>query len=246
MVSLYRKKEDRPDFEQEKEKSQEQEVNSADFSGDELDDGASGDSGDFSGDELDDGVPQQEQEPPADFSGDESGQLQKKETGVSPKGTEGEVIKTGHRGKGLQYAISAVMVLLVLVGAAIYLEKRKSGIGDSEKGSVHQGDRVSIPIPRIRSLIFPFFVIPFEKNKRFTYMSLSISFRLPNEKLRQEMENKRKLLRAIIYDILVKEANNTEGLPSIESLKNSVYENINSALAGGKVKRVFITQFLAV
>ncbi|GAG19995.1 unnamed protein product, partial [marine sediment metagenome] len=95
-------------------------------------------------------------------------------------------------------------------------------------------------------LIFHSFVIPLKENREFTYISLSISFSVPNIELKREMIEKKGRLRGIIYDMLREEMNKVKEIPPLEKLKESITRGVNAALSAGKVNKVYITNFLAV
>ena len=126
----------------------------------------------------------------------------------------------------------------------LYLKGRVSDIRVDKEEKIPQFDRPGIPKDQL--LIFPSFVIPLKENKKFTYISLSIYFNLPNKEIMGEMIEKKGELRGIIYDILREEINKTEEVPSMPELKGFIVRGVNAALSAGKVNEIYITKYLAV
>ena len=85
-----------------------------------------------------------------------------------------------------------------------------------------------------------------EENREFTYISLSISFKLPNKGLKGEMIEKKEQIRGIIYDVLREEIKKAKEIPPLEKIKAFIIKRVNSAISTGKIDDVYITQFLAV
>ena len=102
------------------------------------------------------------------------------------------------------------------------------------------------PVQSDRSVKFDSFIIPFEEHNRFTYISLSISFDLPNKDLKDEMDKKNTLIRGIIYKILNKNIRILTTVSSLEKLKRLIIHKVNGVLAGGKVNEAIITEFSMV
>jgi len=143
----------------------------------------------------------------------------------------------------LLLCIAIGLCLLIGIGY-LYLRWKKSNMPFNLKEETPQSNRLAIPEDQL--LIFPSFVIPFKENKRFTYISLSISFNVPNKELKREMIEKKNQLRGIIYDILREEIHKAEEIPSLEKLKKFIIRGLNMTLSAGNVNEVYITKFLAV
>ena len=90
------------------------------------------------------------------------------------------------------------------------------------------------------------FIIPFGGHGKFTYISLSISFELPNKELRDEMIQKNNLLRGVIYNILRQHIDILENISSLTKLKGFIINGVNGVLTAGKVNEAFITDFSTV
>ena len=101
-------------------------------------------------------------------------------------------------------------------------------------------------IPAERSLVFDSFVIPYKEDHRFTYVSLSVSFKSRNPELIKEMTEKKNHLRGIIYDVLDEEINRIKELPSLEQLKPFIIMAVNRVLFKGKVDDAYIMNYFAV
>lgn len=102
------------------------------------------------------------------------------------------------------------------------------------------------PVQSDRSVTFDSFIIPFEEQGKFTYISLSLSFELPNKELREEMYKKNTLIRGVIYMILCKNIKILTTVSSLERLKGLITCGVNGVLAPGKVNDITITDFSAV
>lgn len=93
---------------------------------------------------------------------------------------------------------------------------------------------------------FNLFIIPYHNNNQFTYLSLDVSFKLPDKKLRLEMLQKREKLRGIIYEIMRQEINRTNQYPSLKKLKEIIVKGVNEVISNGKIHEIFVTDVLAV
>jgi flagellar basal body-associated protein FliL len=102
------------------------------------------------------------------------------------------------------------------------------------------------PVQTDRSIKFESFIIPFEEHGKFTYISLSISFELPNKELMDEMNKKNSLIRGIIYSILSQNIKLLTSVSSLEKLKELIIHSVNGVLTSGKVREPIITDFSTV
>ena len=102
------------------------------------------------------------------------------------------------------------------------------------------------PVQNDRSIKFDSFIIPFEEQGRFTYISLSISFELPNKELMDEMTKKKALIRGIVYNLLSKNISILKNVSSLEKLKELITNSVNGVLSSGKVDEPIITDFSTV
>ena len=107
-----------------------------------------------------------------------------------------------------------------------------------------------IAILNDRSFDFGSFVIPIEQRDNFSYISLSIDFKISNKELKAEILRKKNLLRGMIYDILIKEINNSKEFPlvneTLENIKENIIKSVNEAVVNGKVNEAYLRGFLAV
>jgi len=201
-------------------------------SGDELDEPGDEESksvpeeGESSGGELDEPEDEKSESVPeeGEFSGgelDESGgELDE------PEGEESEAIPEEEDSKGIEgkFRENKRLLLCIAIGLCLfigigylYLKWKKSNIPLNQKEETRQVNRLAIPEAQL--LIFPSFVIPFKENRGFTYISLSISFNVPNKELKREMMEKKGQLRGIIYDMLREEIHKEKEIPSLKKLK---------------------------
>lgn len=101
-------------------------------------------------------------------------------------------------------------------------------------------------IQNSNSIKFEPFIIPFREHGKFTYISLSISFELPNKELMGEMIEKNNWIRGIIYKILSENIYVLENVSSLMKLKKFIINNVNDVLTSGKVDKAIITDFSTV
>ena len=168
---------------------------------------------------------------------------------------DGNLKSIGGQQNGTKKLVLFIFILLglsIMGGIGYFFTLRKKPPTSSEqKGDIPRVEERTVQIkqsiiPKHQLLIFHSFVIPFKENKQFTYISLSISFNLPNKQLKREMIVKKHQLRGIIYEKLRQEINKKEEVPLLEELKEVIIRGVNIALSDGKVKEVYITEFLAV
>ncbi|MBL7179784.1 MAG: flagellar basal body-associated FliL family protein [Desulfobacterales bacterium] len=179
----------------------------------------------FSGNELDEPIPVNESvEPNAEGSKG------------SPKEIEPKDPEKKYKGKRKLFVYAAIG-LCFLAGAVYYYRNNK-------KDEPSRIDRLSAQPGSL--LIFDSFVIPFNGHSEFTYISLSVSFKVPNNEVEKEMKGKRDRLRGVLYEMLKEEINRTAEVPALEKLKEYIIKRVNQLLSTGKVTEAYIMDFLAV
>jgi len=248
--------------------------NDEQFSGDKLDEPggeeseatpeeeqASGDELDESGDEESESIPEEGQSSGGelDESGDEESKATPEEEQASgneldePGDEESESIPEEEDSKGIEgkFRENKRLLLCIAIGLCLfigigylYLKWKKSNIPLNQKEETRQVNKLAIPEAQL--LIFPSFVIPSKENGGFTYISLSISFNVPNKELKREMMEKKGQLRGIIYDMLREEIDKEKEIPSLKKLKECIIRAVNMTLSAGNVSEVYISKFLAV
>jgi len=129
---------------------------------------------------------------------------------------------------------------LVLTGLSFYL------ILKNRQANVWIPQLKWFAIQNIKSIKFEPFIIPFREHGKFTYISLSISFELPNKELMDEMMEKNNWVRAIIYNILSDNIYALENVSSLMKLKQFIINGVNNVLTAGKVDNLIITDFSTV
>jgi len=178
------------------------------------------------------------------FSGDELDESDDTETKPIPEEKKAHQSDTRGSGKKGLWLVSAIG-LCVLIGIGyLYLKEEKSKGLPGQNSETVPVAVVSVPGEQL--LLFDSFIIPIPENREFTYISLSISFKLPNKQIKRLMTEKKKELRGIIYDILAEEISKRKEVPPLESLKKLIIGGVNSALSTGEVHKVYVTKFLAV
>ena len=108
------------------------------------------------------------------------------------------------------------------------------------------GHLVKFAIERGQSAEFRSFVIPFQGSKKYCYITLSIAFNLPNQKLREKILADGCRLRGIMYDMLSEEMAEYQDIPSPEEIKKCIIRAVNRVLTVGKIDNVYIIDLLAV
>lgn len=218
--------------------SPEHDENAAGLNGNEIDEFEEEQTGAISEQENSEGPEEEE------FSGDELDESDDTETKPIPG--EKKAHQSDRRGSGKKglWAVSAIgLCVLVGIGYLYPKEEKSKGLPGQNSETVPIA-RISIPEERV--LLFDSFIIPIPENTEFTYISLSISFKLPNKEINRQMTEKKKELRGIIYDILTEEISKRKEVPPLESLKKLIIGGVNSALSTGEVHEVYVTKFLAV
>ena len=151
--------------------------------------------------------------------------------------------RRGSGKKGLWVVSTIGLCVLIGIGYLHLKEEKSKGLPKQNSEPVPLA-RISDPEERV--LLFDSFIIPIPENREFTYISLSISFKLPNKEIKTLMTEKKKELRGIIYDILTEEISKRKQVPPLESLKKLIIGGVNSALSTGEVHKVYVTKFLAI
>lgn len=139
-------------------------------------------------------------------------------------------------------AICFLIAAAFCIGASVFYLGLNGPPGDGVKPL--KGEQVRIA--QEESITFDSFVIPLNEKSSFAYVSLSISLELPNKELREEMEDRKELLRGVIYDALEREMGRSKDIPQVSNFKILIKKTLNTALTTGELKEVYITHFLAV
>jgi len=201
--------------------------------------------------ELDD--PEENNE---EFSGNELDENDEESSGNESDEPEGETresipdkesIKGAekiYKGKGRLWMFIAIGLFLLSGIGYFFIKGKMSPLTSNQKeGAAQVAD---FAIPKDQLLVFRSFVIPFNQSLKYSYISLSIAFKLPNKDLRGEMVREKYRLRGIIYDMLTEEVNGLEEVPRIEKLKKCIIKAVNKAVSMGKINDAYITDLLAV
>ncbi|MDH4207070.1 MAG: flagellar basal body-associated FliL family protein [Desulfobacteraceae bacterium] len=153
------------------------------------------------------------------------------------KNTKDKLIKQVWKKKAFFYFVTGT---LVLVGLSLYplLKNRQENVWIPQLKW--------FPVQNYKSIKFEPFIIPFREHGKFTYISLSISFELPNKELMDEMIEKNNWIRGIIYNILSDNIYVLENVSSLMKLKRFIINGVNNVLTAGKVDKAIITDFSTV
>lgn len=101
-------------------------------------------------------------------------------------------------------------------------------------------------ISTIEPLRLEGFVVPLSNGQAFSYLSVSMVLKIQQGVSPEEIREKKHVLRGIIYDILRDETRKTGTLPSLERLKGLIVNGVNRVLSTGGVNDVYVNQYLAV
>ena len=149
----------------------------------------------------------------------------------------------------------------LLVAGYLYIQNKKKIISRFKSYSIINEQNLKNKaevIPRVkriailndRSFSFGSFVIPIKQKDNFSYISLSIDFKIPNKELEMEIIRKKDQLRGMIYDILKKEINSSEEFPllneALENIKGNIIRRVNEIVVNGKVNEAYLRGILAV
>ena len=155
-----------------------------------------------------------------------------------------QVIEKAKRGKGGLTILIAVGLLLLLGIGFIHYKYDFLGINKEKSDLILESE--ILPAQKREMIKFDSFIVPFKENGRFTYLSLSFIFSLPNKEIRDEMSRKRDRIRGNLYEMFIEEVNSASRIPGIDHLKKSIITTVNRVVSAGVVEEVFVTQFLAV
>ncbi|MCK4467112.1 MAG: flagellar basal body-associated FliL family protein [Desulfobacterales bacterium] len=175
------------------------------------------------------------------FSGNELDEPEDESSKSIPKQEPIEEAEKKYKGKGRIWLFIAIALFLLSGVGYFYMNEEISLVTSNQKEGP---DRFAIPKDQL--LVFRSFVIPFKQSKKFTYISLTIAFKLPDKKLREQMIQEKNRLRGIIYDMLAEEINGLKHAPSLEKLKKCIIRAVNGALSTGRINEAYITDLLAV
>ncbi len=145
--------------------------------------------------------------------------------------------------------IAVVLAGLLAVGAAACLVMPYFFPGTRKPAGsegVLAGPAVRREMPRPAIVAFKPFVVPMEKSRRFTYVSLRLSVGIPGSYRKKELMEKREAFRGAVYDDLVREIGRSDGLPPLWKIKECVLSRLKRWFPGEGVVAVYITDFVAV
>jgi flagellar basal body-associated protein FliL len=92
-------------------------------------------------------------------------------------------------------------------------------------------------------LILEPFIVPFDSNDDYTYITMDISFKFKEKELQKELMLKLNNVREIIYDVLLIEVERQEVARSMERTKEIIRNEINSILEKGQIHDVFVNRY---
>ncbi len=161
---------------------------------------------------------------------------------------EPEIPVKGKKGRTRRW-IAVVLAGLLAGGAAACLVMLHFVPGTREpvrSEGPPAGPVVRCEMPRPAIVVFEPFVVPMEKSRRFTYVSLRLSVGIPGSYRKKELMEKREAFRGAVYDDLVREIGRSDGLPPLWKIKECVLSRLKRWFPGEGVVAVYITDFVAV
>jgi flagellar basal body-associated protein FliL len=206
-------------------------------------------------DTTDDRIPSGTREEP-DYQGDESflddgqftGNELDEEREAEPQSISSEENAVGAKGveKRKKWLWPGIALILFLSMGFAYLVVTHEYLAEPPQEKKIIPQHLTLPVSEHKRVDFHSLVIPFNKSDDFTYLSFRISFYVPNNKVRDEIEDKKVQLTGIMYDMVARQVNRDGKIPPLETLKELIVRKVNSLLTMGKVKEAYITKMLAV
>jgi flagellar basal body-associated protein FliL len=140
-----------------------------------------------------------------------------------------------------------LLFLFGIIGAAITV----AGIGSlyllSTGRQVPQKIKISSPLTKNSGLSsMEAFLIPFREKGKYTCLTLNLSFEWSDKNVEKELGPRIGEIRALIYEALNNKLKETDEVPAVESVKESVLSAISKVTQLSRIRDVYITRFLAI
>ena len=116
------------------------------------------------------------------------------------------------------------------------IQKRK--IPEKPLPEKHQYTEIEDPV-----LILKPFIVPYDDNEDYTYITMDLSFKFTEKELQKELMLKLNNVREIIYDVLLIEVEKKEIARSMERTKEIIRSEINCILEKGQIHDVFVNRY---
>ena len=175
---------------------------------------------------------------------DDSGERDDIEASSAPQLGSARKRQETHGGRKRLWIVLVALLCVLVGGGFLYVKKEASNLLPNQERQTDLAVKVSVPQEHLLS--FDPFVVPVPVNRKFTYILLSISFKLPNKEIKREMIQRRSQLRGIIYEVLVGKVRESRELPALDHLKQLIIRELDRSLYTGNLGEVYITKFLAV
>jgi len=215
------------------------------------------------GDELDESEPEDEEkaaqieesEPEDEEKAAqiEESEIESKEEKLEDESQKG--IDKKQKGKKLLWLLIVIGLFSLSAAGGVFLVKEKKivlNINENIKQKLSAANYSQKPEPsqtvieKEETLEFKSFVIPFKQSGKFTYISLSIIFKLPDKKAKRKMVLEKTRVRAVIYDIVKEKINISEEKSSPQLLKAFIIKAVQDTLPAGRINDIEIKDFHAV
>jgi flagellar basal body-associated protein FliL len=175
---------------------------------------------------------------------DDSGERDDIEASSAPQLGSARKRQKTHGGRKWLWIVLVALLCVLVGGGLLYVKKETSNLLPNQERQTALAVKVSVPQEHLLS--FDPFVVPVPVNRKFTYIFLSISFKLPNKEIKREMIQRRSQLRGIIYEVLAGKVRESRELPALDHLKGLIIRELERSLYTGNLGEVYITKFLAV
>lgn len=130
----------------------------------------------------------------------------------------------------------SLTVCFIVVLTFNLIQKRK--IPEKPLPEKHQYTEIEDPV-----LILEPFIVPYDDNEDYTYITMDLSFKFTEKELQKELMLKLNNVREIIYDVLLIEVEKKEIARSMERTKEIIRSEINCILEKGQIHDVFVNRY---
>jgi len=135
---------------------------------------------------------------------------------------------------------AAVVILVSVVGVIGYVLWPTSSDIKMETAAVQAPEKEEIIPISMESFLIPF------RHETYSYISLNVAIEVSSCRLRTEIMAQKDFIRGRVYDGLLLYVQDLSNTPGPNAIKTIISESINSALANGSVRDLYVTQFIVI
>jgi len=189
------------------------------------------------------------------ISGNKLDELEAESNEESPENDSQKGIGKKLKGKKWLWLLILTGLLLLSAAGGYFLVKRKIFFFSSNENvkqnlntanDLQQRRPAQVVIKKEETLEFKSFVIPFKPSGKFTYISLSITCKLPDKEAKRKMILEKKRIRAMIYNTIKEKINIYIETSSLQVLKTIIIRAVHDTLATDRINYIEIKDFQAV